>query len=219
MSSQWSDVQQMDAADGRRAARHSMPMLRSAKLVCQSGEYFCIIRDVSEQGVGLRFCHTVPPEERVILQLENGDTYPVERIWSGKRQSGYRFASPINLPEFIHEPSPYQHRSVRLAVAAPMQLTAGNVAFIAQLADLSCTGAKIETDRKFESNERVRLELPSLTPRIADICWQQGPMCGLSFHNCLTIEELAQAALTLQPFGQIRLDEPRQPAARRRDAA
>ena len=55
-------------AENRQSHRASL-MLRRAKLVCQSGEYLTLIRDVSEKGIGLGFLHDVPPEPRTLLQL------------------------------------------------------------------------------------------------------------------------------------------------------
>ena len=88
--------------DARLAKRASL-LLRRAKLVCQTGEYLCLIRDVSELGVGLGFLHDVPPEPRTLLQLANDRTYPIERVWTGQRQAGYRFGGSVTLEEFLRE--------------------------------------------------------------------------------------------------------------------
>ena len=55
-------------AEAREATRTSM-MLRCAKVICQTGEYVAIIRDVSELGVGLSFLHRAPLEPRILLEL------------------------------------------------------------------------------------------------------------------------------------------------------
>ena len=96
------DQPQVSGRDARQAHRASL-MLRRAKLVCQSGEYLTLIRDVSQDGIGLGFLHDVPPEPRTILQLANGMTYPVERVWAKSRQAGYRFGCTIALDEFLHK--------------------------------------------------------------------------------------------------------------------
>ena len=187
----------------RMIARASLPMLRSAKMVCQSGEYFCIIRDLSSLGVGLRFQHDVPPEARVILQLENGATYPIERVWAGKLAAGYRFISEIDVDEFTRAPSPYHHRPIRLRIDASVEIIADNEAAPARLIDLSRAGAMIETSRLLATGSRIRLELPGLAPRIADICWRKTALYGLSFGNPISIDELAQTTLALQPFASM----------------
>ena len=187
----------------RMASRNSLPMLRSAKMVCQSGEYFCIIRDLSSLGIGLRFRHDVPPEARVILQLENDATYPIERVWAGKQGAGYRFIGEIDVDEFTRAPSPYHHRPIRLRIDAKVEMVADNLSGPARLIDLSRAGAMIETSRQLTTGSRVRLELPGLAPRIADICWRKTALYGLSFGNPISIDELAQTTLVLQPFASM----------------
>lgn len=198
----------------RMVSRASLPMLRSAKMVCQSGEYFCIIRDLSSLGVGLRFRHDVPPEARVILQLENDATYPIERVWAGKQAAGYRFIGEIDVDEFTRAPSPYHHRPIRLRIDAAVEMVADNLSGTARLIDLSRAGAMIETSRQLTTGSRVRLELPGLAPRIADICWRKTSLYGLSFGNPISIDELAQTTLALQPFASLAASSIRRGPAR-----
>ncbi len=189
--------------NARMNARASLPMLRSAKMVCQSGEYFCIIRDLSSLGVGLRFRHDVPPEARVFLQLENDATYPIERVWAGKQAAGYRFINEIDVDEFTRAPSPYHHRPIRFRIDAAVEMVADNLSGPARLIDLSRAGAIIETSRQLTTGSRIRLELPGLAPRIADLCWRKTGLYGLSFGNPISIDELAQTTLALQPFASM----------------
>ncbi|MXP31088.1 PilZ domain-containing protein [Parerythrobacter jejuensis] len=185
---------------GRRKAARSSLLLRSAKVICQSGEYYCVIHDVSTDGAGLRFLHAAPPEPRVLLQLANGDTYPIERVWLGKRQAGYRFASPIVLADFVHEPSPYESRPIRLKVSADATVVEGTLAHHARLVDLSCAGAMIDCDARLPIAEHIALEFGGDTPRRAIVCWQDNAQHGVSFHQPMSVEELANTVLSLQPF-------------------
>ena len=52
-----------------READRSALLLRVAKLICQSGEYVCLVRDVSWTGLRLRLFHALPDERFVFLQL------------------------------------------------------------------------------------------------------------------------------------------------------
>ena len=189
---------EFEMQDKRASARSSL-MLRSAKLICQSGEYVCIVRDVSADGVGLRFMHAVPPESRIILELANGATYPVERVWTGKRQAGYRFAAKIDLHEFIHEPSPYVARPVRLRVTADAVLVSGNQEDQARLLDLSTGGAMVLSECPFGAGAILRLQIGDQVSKLAEICWTEEGRIGLSFLQPMTIEDLAVTALALQP--------------------
>lgn len=191
-------------ARDQRATPRSSLMLRTAKVVCQSGEYVCIVRDVSSDGVGLRFLHSAPSEDRILLELANGATYPVERVWAGKRQSGFRFAASIDLEEFIHEPSPYRARPIRLRITADAELTCGNRSEPARLVDLSCGGAMIDSAMEAAVGGILRLEIGTHLSKLAEVCWTEAGCLGLSFLQPMKIEELATTVLALQPFDGIR---------------
>ncbi|WP_298335527.1 PilZ domain-containing protein [uncultured Erythrobacter sp.] len=187
-------------AEQRQSHRAAL-MLRRAKLVCQSGEYLCLIRDVSEKGIGLGFLHDVPPEPRALLQLANGMTYPVERVWAQSRQAGYRFGCTITLEEFLREEGPHPIRPLRLNIEGPVRIQDGRAAMEATLVDLSCEGAKIICEDDLRSKGLISFELPGLAPQLASIRWNERNHFGLQFQHPLSSEELAECAHMLQPFG------------------
>lgn len=189
--------------DPRQAHRASL-MLRRAKLVCQSGEYLCLIRDVSELGVGLGFMHAVPPEPRTLLQLANGLTYPIERVWTGKRQAGFRFGAEVTLNEFLRENSQFESRPLRLQMSAGIRLGEGRKSYDARLLDLSCEGAKFTSPVELPEGKLVTFDLGGLPLQLGQVRWAEGKRHGMRFQHPITTEELAACALHLQPFDQTR---------------
>ncbi|MEM1053472.1 MAG: PilZ domain-containing protein [Pseudomonadota bacterium] len=189
---------------GLRQSHRASLMLRRAKLVCQSGEYLCLIRDVSEKGIGLGFLHDVPPEPRTLLQLANEMTYPVERVWAQSRQAGYRFGCTITLNEFLREDSNHPVRPLRLKFEGKARIQDGRAAMEAMLLDLSCEGAKIISEDDIRMLGLISFELPGIAPQLAQVRWNEGDHFGLQFQHPLSTEELAQCALMLQPFGDAR---------------
>lgn len=194
-------LQQQSHQQSQRQSHRANLMLRRAKLVCQSGEYLCLIRDVSEKGVGLGFLHDVPPEPRTLLQLANGMTYPVERVWAQSRQAGYRFGCTTTLDEFLREDSQHPLRPLRLRIEGKARVQDRRHAMDALLVDLSCEGAKIICEDDLRSQGLISFELPGLAPQLANVRWNEGDYFGLQFQHPLSTEELAQCAATLQPFG------------------
>ena len=192
------------SGEDKRCAKRASLMLRRAKLVCQSGEYLCLIRDVSQQGVGLGFLHDVPPEPRTLLQLANELTYPVERVWTGKRQAGYRFAAEVCLDEFLRENSQFECRPLRLQMSGQARIGEGRDVYDARLLDLSCEGAKFTCPTKLSVGKLVRFDLDGLPSQLGQVRWVEGNRHGLRFQQPATTEELAACALHLQPFGQTR---------------
>ena len=201
-----SDSAAVPVSDGIEThyAQRAAMMLRRAKLVCQSGEYLCLIRDVSELGVGLGFAHPVPPEPRTLLQLANELTYPVERIWTGQRQAGYRFGGEITVAEFLREQSPHQARPVRLGFSAPVRIQDARRRFDARLVDLSCEGAKLAAPGDLPAGRLLTFEMDGMPVQLAQVRWSEDGRHGIRFQHPLSTEELAQCALHHQPFDRTR---------------
>ncbi|MEE4153411.1 MAG: hypothetical protein V2I27_04565 [Erythrobacter sp.] len=190
-----------------RAARRRTLMLRSAKVVCASGEYVCIVRDVCEIGTTLSFLHDVPPDDRMILALGNGLTYPVERVWSGKRQAGYRFGAQVIMDEFLHERAPFELRPIRLAILAPAYLIDGRERHAVQLLNVSTHGALFESAHEHALLRLFGFQISGMPQYLGQVCWREGHQHGLRFQHPLALQELAELALALQPFGAPRPGE------------
>lgn len=194
----------------RGALKRASAMLRSAKVVCQAGEYVCLVRDVSDEGVLLSYLHEAPPEPRIILVLGNGQTHPIQRIWAAEGQASYRFASSVSVAEFLHENAPFQVRPVRLTIAASARLIDGSESHSAQLRDLSTHGACFECAAIIKPQRLVSFQIEGLRPQSGQIVWRdedaEGARYGLQFQLPLTLRDLAQTSLKLQPFAPIALD-------------
>ena len=186
-------------ADQRAAPRSSL-MLRTAKVVCQSGEYLCLVRDVSSGGAGLRFFHAVPPEPRIFLELANGQIHPIEQVWARGNEAGYRFASPIDVDDFIAERSDHPHRAIRLRLERAALVTVDGQDCHATLADISRTGARIEAEQSWPLQAFVRIELAGFPIRYGHVRWREGTAHGIVFQNVMPLGDLAQHLLDLQPF-------------------
>ena len=184
--------------DPRQDQRHTL-MLRTAKVVCQSGEYVCLVRDVSQGGVGLRFFHNVPEERRIFLELANGALYPIERSWTDHGEAGYRFAAPVMLEDFLSEASQFAHRAMRLRLKVPVLLTVDGTDFRAMLADISRCGAKLTIDRRLPQGAFARFDAVGLPLRFGHIRWRQNNDHGVVFQDPIPLEDLARCLHALQP--------------------
>lgn len=186
--------------DLRAAPRFSL-MLRAAKLVGESGQYLCIVRDVSESGTKLKLFHAPPDETHLFLELANGARYAVERVWSGDGHVGFRFAAPIVVDEFIEEAGPHQRRPLRLKIEREGLVHVAGLASAAFLHDLSQQGARIEAGCHIAIGQQLRLEVPGLPPRVARARWRQGQTYGLAFEETFRLDELARLlhSLTITP--------------------
>jgi hypothetical protein len=188
-----------DPAELRAAPRSSL-VLRTAKVVCQNGEYACLVRDVSASGVGLRFFHHAPPEQRIFLELANGQIHPIERAWVKDNEAGYRAAAEIDVEEFIAEPSDHPHRAIRFRLERPVLVTVDGRDCRARLLDISRTGAKLTADLHWPIQGFVRFELAGFPVRYGHVLWRKGLDHGIVFQDAMPLDELAAHLLALQPF-------------------
>ena len=189
---------QRSVEDLRAAPRFTL-LIRSAKLICDTGEYLCVIRDVSASGVRLRIFHPLPPFERFSLELATGDRFQVERVWENPDQAGFRFSDWINVQSFIAEASPFRKRALRLRLHCPAMVATEGGAAGATVRDLSREGARVETSMRLAIRQKVKLTGDGPPPLIGNVCWRSSTAYGLVFQQVFTFEELAKLAAELQP--------------------
>lgn len=194
---------QSSPEDLRSTPRFTL-LIRSAKLVCEHGEFLCIIRDVSASGVRLRIFHPLPPVDVYQLELSTGDRFEIERVWESPDHAGFRFADWIDVKDFIAEASPYPKRALRLRVEFPAQIEADASAAPATVRDLSREGARIECDLPLAIRQKVKLSARGLPPIVGNVCWRSATAYGLVFQQVFTFDELAKLAARLQPYSQPR---------------
>lgn len=189
------------AFDEVRGARRISLLLRAAKMLCKSGEYVCVVRDVSATGTKLRLFHQAPPDTHLLLELANGERYPVERVWLRDDHAGFRFAGPIDVDAFMEERSPHPRRPIRLRITLEARVCIGGNESRAALVNLSQQGACIEAGRQLPTHECLRLDIDGLPPRVGHVCWRSGHKHGLVFQQSYRLDEFASHALALQPYG------------------
>jgi hypothetical protein len=182
----------------REAPRFSLVM-RTAKLLCETGEYICVVRDISATGTKIRLFHEPPPDTHLYLELANGQRYAMERMWQERDHAGFRFASPIAVAEFVEETSPHPRRPLRLRLQRSCLVTADGKDWRAMLVNVSQQGACIEASGELPVGQQVRLEVPGMPLRFGHVCWRKKHAHGLVFQQAFRLDELARLALALQP--------------------
>jgi len=186
-------------AELREAPRFSLVM-RTAKLIAESGEYVCVVRDISATGTKLRLFHDVPPDTHLYLELANGQRYAMERVWEEGDHAGFRFSSPIVVAEFVEETSVHPRRPLRLRIHRTALITGDGKDWRAVMVNLSQQGACFEAGGEIPVGQLVRVEVPGLPLRFGHICWRRKFAHGVAFQQSFRLDELARYAHELQPF-------------------
>ncbi len=179
-------------------------LLRPAKIVTQSGEYLCILRDVATKGVRLRLFHPLPSEAHMVLELSNGDRYDVEKVWERDDQAGFNFVHQAELAQLLEERSRFRKRQVRLRLELNGHVTARGISSPAVLHDLSQQGGRILTALALAIDQNVHIKAGGLPPIDAKVRWRretaQGTEAGLVFEQTFRLDQLARMVAALQPF-------------------
>lgn len=185
-------------------------MLRAAKLVSPTGEFLCILRDVSATGLKARLFHALPGNGPFALELGTGERHPIEPVWERDRHAGFRFINPpIDLSALVEESGRFPKRQLRLAVDYPVTLTTQQVDRPALLLNLSQHGALIELDEPLALRQPVQLRGGVVPLRHARVRWRQGPAHGLVFLEGFLLDELAELVGRIQNRSQSSLSHQR----------
>jgi hypothetical protein len=190
-----------DGGEQRAAPRFTL-LIRAAKLICELGEFVCVIRDVSESGVSVRLFHPLPPGESFNLQMPAGAVYPITLVWDRGTEAGFRFDAPVPVELLVHEASIYPKRGLRLGVAFPVTVTTLTQRCNAMVGNLSQQGALLECEALFAIDQNLRIESADKAQGFketrAKVRWRRGTRYGLVFDDTFTLGDFAKLAARLQ---------------------
>ncbi len=190
----------MAEADQRAAARYT-PLIRSAKLVAASGEFLCVVSDVSATGVSMRLFHDLPSDRRLELEMPNGDRLPLEPVWQKDGRAGFRFAAPVDLDRLLEGKGEWPKRPIRINLSIPVRLTGLTGRYDGQLKNISLQGAQVDCHDRLAIDQRLRLSADCLKEVVTKVRWRHGTDYGLVFDDLFQFAELARIAAFAQGVG------------------
>lgn len=194
----------MTAADGttasieQRAAPRYTLLLRQAKLRGRSGEFLCVLRDVSETGLSVRTFHTLPTDERMAIELADQRPHLVEKVWEKDGEAGFRFKDPVGLDELLADDARFPRRPLRAAIEHPLQIRTSGTDSGAQIVNLSQQGACIRSDRLLAREQPITLLAPKLPPLDAKVRWRRDNSYGVAFVQTFSFRDFAVLLARLQ---------------------
>lgn len=182
-----------------------IPLIRTAKLILESGEYPCVLRDISGNALRVKLFGTQLPEmERTFwLEFGDGERFDVSLIWVRDGQAGLAFTEHNNLLSMIGEHGPFRKRAIRIAVDLPATVASLGLSLAVLVRDLSHQGAQIESETRFSMDQQVRIAIPSLGEVYAKVRWRKHPHYGLAFVETFRFEDIAEVAGHLQALSRI----------------
>ncbi|WP_435419028.1 PilZ domain-containing protein [Parerythrobacter aurantius] len=174
----------------RRDPRYTL-LLRQAKLRTKSGEFLCVIRDVSTTGISIRTFHPLPASERMAIELREGCPYLVEKVWEQEGEAGFRFRDPVALGQMLEDDARYPRRPIRIKVELPVEVVATGERGSGQITNLSQQGARLEADRSWARDQLLRLGIDGLPPVYAKVRWRRETVHGLVLEETFSFRDFA----------------------------
>ena len=156
---------------------------------------FCLVRNVSAQGVQVRLPAPQLLEPRVTLRLGDGDPIPAHVVWNHGDLVGLEFLEKLPLQILLRmgENTDQSRRRAGPRVAADSSglLQTGGRTLSARLRNISPTGAHLELAEPTTVQGLATLQLPSLPPLRCQVCWVAAAEAGLRFITPLCIRTVA----------------------------
>lgn len=182
----------------QRAATRFTPLIRTAKIRCPTGEFLCVVSDVSKTGVSLRLFHPLPADTVLELEMPNGESLPIERAWESGGRGGFRFAEQVDLHRFLQGHGKWPKRPIRLNLEMSATLAGITGRYVAIIRNISLQGAQIECDARLAIDQRLRLSSDCLPEIVTKVRWRDGKLYGLIFDNTFQFADLARIAAAVQ---------------------
>jgi hypothetical protein len=178
--------------DRRNASRFAL-FLRTAKLMIDGSEQFCIIRDASSTGLQVKLFAPLPRHDQLAVELANGDRYAVRCVWTRGQSAGLRFLQPVVFERLLnHALNAGRRRHLRLRIALDGVLHLGETASLITFHDISQHGAAFKTDRWLLVDELVKIETATLPVLYAKVRWRNHPHYGVVFEQTFQLHDLAR---------------------------
>lgn len=191
----------IEAQPDRRSGQRYTLILRAGKLVCDAGEFLCVLRDVSDKGLKARLFHDLPEAPLYEIELGGGERFPIELAWSRDHNAGFRFANgPLDVHALLTEAGPFPKRHIRLRLAGdlPVRLAFDGRDRAGRIQDISQHGAKIEVPRGLTLGQSLQINSPHFPTLQGRVRWRRGDCFGIVFQQSFRLDELAALVARLQ---------------------
>jgi hypothetical protein len=182
----------------QRAATRYTPLIRTAKITGVSGEFLCVVSDISATGVSVRLFHPLPSDSALKLEMPNGEQLPVEPVWQKDSRAGFRFAASVDLTRVLSGHGKWSKRPIRLNVNMPAVLSGLTGRFEATIRNISLQGAQIECPARLAIDQRLRLSSSVLPEIVTKVRWRKDDSYGLIFDDTFQFADLARLAAFAQ---------------------
>ena len=176
----------------RRADERPTMVLRVGLLESVGKSSFCLLRNISPNGVQVKLYSPLSEGSDVTLRVGDEKTLEGRIAWVRNGLAGIAFKNTLDATTLLRVRQlamPQRRRASPRAQASGFAiLRTGGQEYSAKLCDISASGAKILTARSVEPGRTAVLLLPQLPALEAFVRWTQGQDTGLIFKTPIPIQ-------------------------------
>ena len=186
---------QRDESLNRRRTERETTMLRIGVISSESCTSFCVLRNVSENGIQVKLYDLMPRGEEVIIRVGDGEPVIGRIVWMKDRHAGIRLYNPLGAAGLLrmreHLDDRRRRAIPRVSASALAVIRSGGLTMSAKLHNISSIGAKLSASRCVSVGTQLHLRLPDLPELRAYACWNEGETFGVRFQTPLSVDQLA----------------------------
>jgi hypothetical protein len=179
----------------RRTEERVQTILPVAKLVTESSNHFCRIKNISAGGLMAETQAPLPVDTRVSVELNSAQSLPGIVVWTRAGAVGVKFDQNIDLRELLANRQPrrgFRPRPPRLEVTCGATVQIGKKYHRVEVRDISLGGMKVALTDWNCAGKNAIVTIESLRPVKGRIRWYRGGLAGIVFDKPLSFEELAE---------------------------
>jgi hypothetical protein len=176
----------------RRIARRHLTILRVGKLVSDTSQELCLIRNISAGGIMAHVYRSHHVGERILIELKGGHRLPGTVRWVRDGHIGAQFDTPINVEQVLAadpvDPGT-RPRAPRLDVTRDAQIRVDDAVSGVVVRDISQGGARIEAAQPIAVGETIVITIQGFEAKRAIVRWKRGSNYGLEFPQTIKLQD------------------------------
>lgn len=176
----------------RRSGQRYMSVLQAGKIMTDTLQELCLIRNISSRGVMAEIFAPIETDTPVEIEFKAGAVVRGTVRWVQEGRAGIEFNEHIDVHEVL---APHTGRMAprapRLNIDSMARIVIGDVREKLQVYDISQGGVKVESGMFLEPGLDVVVEIEGLPVRASVVRWVGGQHAGISFNRVMPLDQVA----------------------------
>lgn len=177
----------------RRCDDRHLTLFRVGAIIVGERRELCLVKNISAGGALIRAYCLLEPDQRVEVELKEGQRVAGQVTWVRGSEAGLTFDRPVDVVDLLktssNGPRP---RMPRVEVSCIGFVREGAILHRAMLHNISQGGVSVEAANPLTVGADVAVSLPGLPPQSAVVRWNDGQRYGITFNTVLPLAGLVE---------------------------